>query len=254
MFFELYSPFEQFCIFCYTPNFYGTSFITNEVVAFFLILLLLGVFFLSLLNYKNYSFYVKSNGLQTAHENLFLFISDFAEGNIKSKEAGFYIPLIYFLFVIIAVQNVTGLFPYSFTLTTHLFLTLGLSLICFILVNVVGFKKHGLSLFTLIYPAGCPPLLGILLVPIELISYFSKPISLAIRLFANMMSGHILMKVISSFICSLSKSKGIIYFLSYLPFLILFSLFFLEIFISMLQSYIFTVLICIYLHDSINLH
>jgi len=119
--------------------------------------------------------------------------------NIGKKKGGFFFPLIFSLFFFILSLNTIGLIPYSFTLTSHLIVTFALSLFLFIGLNIICIQIHGLEFFSLFLPQGTSFFLALLLVPIELISYFFKPISLSIRLFANMMAGHTLLKVIVGF-------------------------------------------------------
>lgn len=150
--------------------------------------------------------------------------------------------------------NLIGLVPYSFTLTSHLIVTLALSLSVFIGINIVCARLHGLNMFSLFLPSGTPITLALLLVPIELISYIFKPISLSIRLFANMMAGHTLLKVIAGFAYTLMGNTGILFLMHYVPLLILIPLFGLELGVALIQSFVFSILVCIYLNDSINLH
>ena len=150
--------------------------------------------------------------------------------------------------------NLIGLVPYSFTLTSHLIVTFALALFMFIGLNIICVRLHGLEFFSLFLPGGTSFLLALLLVPIELISYIFKPISLSIRLFANMMAGHTLLKVIAGFAWSLSGCTGIFFLLHYIPMLILIPLFGLELGVALIQSFVFSILTCIYLNDSINLH
>jgi ATP synthase subunit 6 len=174
--------------------------------------------------------------------------------NIKCNRGQFFFPLIFFLFFFILSVNVIGLVPYSFTLTSHLILTFSLSISVFIGINIVCIKTHGIRFFALFLPNGTSIFLAFLLVPIELVSYIFKPISLSIRLFANMMAGHTLLKVMAGFASTLSKSTGVLFFVHYVPLLILIPLFGLELGIALIQSFVFSVLICIYLNDSLNLH
>jgi ATP synthase subunit 6 len=121
--------------------------------------------------------------------------------------------------------NLIGLIPYSFTLTSHLIVTLSLSLAVFIGINIVCIRIHGINFFSLFLPSGTSIVLALLLVPIELISYVFKPISLSIRLFANMMAGHTLLKVIAGFAYTLMSNTGMLFVLHYVPLLILIPLF-----------------------------
>jgi ATP synthase subunit 6 len=147
-----------------------------------------------------------------------------------------------------------GLIPYSFTLTSHLIVTFFISLSIFIGINIICARLHGIRMFALFLPSGTSVLLAFLLVPIELISYIFKPVSLSIRLFANMMAGHTLLKVIAGFAYVLMGNGGLLFLIQYVPLLILIPLFGLELGVALIQSFVFSILICIYLNDSINLH
>jgi len=149
--------------------------------------------------------------------------------------------------------NLIGLFPYSFTLTSHIIVTLTLSVSTFIGINIISLKKYKLNFFSLFLPSGTSFVLALLLVPIEIISYLVKPISLAIRLFANMMAGHTLLKVIVGFANTLMLAGGIYFIIHYVPLLILIPLFGLELGVALIQSFVFAILICIYINDSTNI-
>jgi len=144
--------------------------------------------------------------------------------------------------------------PYSFTVTSHIIVTFGLALGIFIGINVIGFSYHGLHFFSLFLPQGAPLALSPFLVLIELISYVFRVISLAVRLFANMMSGHALLKIISGFVWTMMSMGGLMIIVSLLPLAIIFALTGLELAIAFLQAYVFTLLVCIYLNDAIHLH
>jgi ATP synthase subunit 6 len=150
--------------------------------------------------------------------------------------------------------NLIGLVPYSFTLTSHLIVTFALALFMFIGIKIICVRIHCLEFFSLFLPGGPAFVLAILLVPIGLSSFIFKPISLSIRLFANMMAGHTLLKVIAGFAWSLSGTTGILFLLHYIPMLILIPLFGLELGVALIQAFVFSILTCIYLNDSINLH
>jgi ATP synthase subunit 6 len=150
--------------------------------------------------------------------------------------------------------NLIGLIPYSYTVTTHFVVTVALSLTIFLGINIISFKTHGLKFFSLFLPSGTPYLLALLLVPVEFFLYFFRPFSLAIRLFCNMMSGHILLKIFAGFGWSLMGYSGILFFFHFLPLLTLLPLFGLELCVALIQAFVFSLLICIYLNDALNLH
>jgi F-type H+-transporting ATPase subunit a len=137
--------------------------------------------------------------------------------------------------------------PYSFTFTSHIIVTFAMAIVIFIAVTVLGFVKHGMHFFTFFVPPGTPLVMYPLMIPIEILSYLSRPISLAVRLFANMMAGHILLKVIAGFVAAMGVF-GI------LPLALVVALTGLELIIAFLQAYVFTILTCLYINDALHLH
>jgi len=250
----LYSPLEQFQIVPIFPFFFGIFdfSITNETVILFLLLFFFIVFVLSLS--RNSSFSVVPGRWQSMLEIIYITILSLVNDNIRSEKSQKFFPLVFFLFFFVMSLNLIGLVPYSFTLTSHLVVTVVLSFSVFIGINIVCVRLHGLNMFSLFLPSGTPIQLALLLVPIELISYVFKPVSLSIRLFANMMAGHALLKVIAGFAYSLMSSAGLFFLMHYIPLLILIPLFGLELGVALIQAFVFSTLICIYLNDSINLH
>ncbi|MDF1733298.1 MAG: F0F1 ATP synthase subunit A, partial [Minwuia sp.] len=157
-----------------------------------------------------------------------------------------YFPFLFTLFFFILFCNLLGMIPYSFTPTSHIIVTFGMALVVFIGVTIIGFAKNGLGFIRLFVPSGVPIPLLFILVPIEIISYFVRPISLSLRLFANMMAGHTMLKVFGGFVISLGFVAG------WAPLAFLVALTGLEIGIAMLQAYVFTILSCLYLHDALH--
>jgi len=254
--FFLTSPLEQFQVLPII-GFYFNGFdisITNETIILALILFFSLVYFNSILKQETLSFYIVPNRWQAIIEIIYSLILSLVIDNIRDKKGQYFFPLVFFIFLFILSLNLIGLIPYSFTLTSHLIVTLSLSLAVFIGINIVCIRIHGINFFSLFLPSGTSVVLALLLVPIELISYVFKPISLSIRLFANMMAGHTLLKVIAGFAYTLMSNTGILFMLHYVPLLILIPLFGLELGVALIQSFVFSILICIYLNDSINLH
>ena len=159
-----------------------------------------------------------------------------------------YFPFIFSLFMFVLFCNMVGMLPYSFTVTSHIIVTFVLASFIFIGVTVIGFIKHGFGYLKLFVPSGVPIVLLPLIVVIEIISYLSRPISLSVRLFANMMAGHTMMKVFGGFVISLGIVGG------WLPLSFSVALTGLEILVAFLQAYVFAILTCIYLNDALNLH
>lgn len=165
-----------------------------------------------------------------------------------------YIPVVISLFTFILFANLFSNIPYSFGFTTSVIVCLGLSLIVFIGVTIIGLATHKLTWFSFFVPSGAPLALVPLLVVIEFISYIARAFSLGIRLLANLVAGHILLNVLSSMIWAVMTSGVLYAILSLIPFTIFTGLFVLELAVSVIQSYVFTLLFCSYLNDSINLH
>jgi len=161
---------------------------------------------------------------------------------------------VFCLFFFILFGNVLGLFPYFFTFTSHIAVTLAMSLFVFCLVTFVAIRTHGLHFFSYFLPKGIPALMAPLVIVIEIISYLSRIISLSVRLFANMMAGHIILEVFASFIVMLGVVGGVFYIPAGLSLVTNVALFGLELLVASLQAYVFAILTCIYLHDAVHLH
>lgn len=173
---------------------------------------------------------------------------------INPRKGQIYFPFIYGLFIFILINNLIGLVPYSFASTSHFVLTFALSFTIVLGATILGFQVHGLKFFSLLVPAGCPLALLPLLVLIEFISYVSRNISLGLRLGANIMSGHMLLNILSGFTYNIMTSGIIFFFVGLLPlgFIIAFSG--LEIAIALIQAQVFMVLSCSYIKDGLDLH
>ena len=154
----------------------------------------------------------------------------------------------------IVTLNLIGLIPYSFTITSHIIVTFTLSFSIFIGINIIGFKKHSLKMLSLIIPANSTIILALVLVPIEFVSYIAKPVSLGVRLFINLMAGHTLLKVIVGFAWSMLLLEDLLAIIHLVPLFLLVILMGLELCVALIQAYVFTILTCIYLNDSIHLH
>jgi F-type H+-transporting ATPase subunit a len=159
-----------------------------------------------------------------------------------------YFPFVFTLFMFVLFLNMLGMVPYSFTVTSHIIVTFAMALFIFIGVTIIGFIRHGAGFLKFFVPSGVPMALLPLLVVIELISYFTRPISLSVRLFANMMAGHTMLKVFGAFVVAL----GIVGGWAPLAFMVAFTG--LEVLVAFLQAYVFAILTCIYLNDAIHMH
>ena len=185
--------------------------------------------------------------IQLISELTYQFVSKMISDTAGSK-AKPYFPFIFTLFIFVLFCNMIGMLPYAFTVTSHIIVTFILASIIFVGVTIVGFMKHGIGYLKLFVPSGVPIVLLPLIVVIEIISYLSRPVSLSVRLFANMMAGHTMMKVFGGFVISLGIIGG------WLPLSFSVALTGLEILVAFLQAYVFAILTCIYLNDSLNLH
>jgi ATP synthase subunit 6 len=250
------SPLEQFEILPLVSFYLGCLdfSITNEAVILFLIFFFSLTFIRSVVKQSDSSLYVIPNRWQIVIGIIYQMILSMISDNISGKKGHLFFPLVFSVFFYVANLNLIGLVPYSFTLTSHLIVTFALAIAIFLGINIICVRIHGLEFFSLFFPAGTSLVLGLLLVPIEVISYVFRPISLGIRLFANMMAGHTLLKVIAGFAWSLMGCTGILFLMHYVPLLILLPLFGLELAVGLIQAFVFSVLTCIYLNDAVNLH
>ena len=183
---------------------------------------------------------------QSMAELSYEFIANMIEEN-AGTEGMQYFPYIFTLFMFVLFGNLLGMVPYAFTYTSHIIVTFAMAAVIFVAVTVIGFKRHGLHFFTLFAPKGVPWVVLFLLVPIELISYFIRPFTLSIRLFANMLAGHAILAVFAGFVAALG-----IFGIG--PLAMDVGLILLEFLVAVLQAYIFTILTCLYLNDAIHLH
>jgi len=192
---------------------------------------------------------------QAAVEYLYEFIGKMLQEN-AGPEGRRYVPLIFSVFIFVLACNLLGLIPFvgAFTPTSHIGVTLGLAMIVFVLVLVVGFARHGLHFFSLFVPKDTPLVLMLIVVPIEVVSFLSRPFTLAIRLFANMTAGHVLLKVFGGFIVALGSFHALPYVFGLVPLTVNVALTALELLIAVVQAYVFALLASIYLNDAINLH
>ena len=177
----------------------------------------------------------------------YMFIAKMINDTAGSSAKSFF-PFIFTLFTFVLFCNMIGMLPYSFTVTSHIIVTFMLAVIIFIGVTIIGFIKHGVKYLELFVPKGVPIALLPLIIVIEIISYLARPVSLSVRLFANMMAGHTMLKVFGGFVISLGLLGG------WLPLSFSVALTGLEILIAFLQAYVFAILTCIYLNDALNLH
>ena len=184
--------------------------------------------------------------VQAMAELFYEFIANMIRDNVGSAGKKFF-PFIFSLFIFTLFGNILGMLPYGYTFTSQIAVTFFMAMVVFLGVTLIGLFKHGLHFFSLFFPHGAPLFTAPILIPIELVSYLSRPISLSVRLFANMTVGHVLLKVLAGFVVALG-------FFGFVPLVVLVAITALELLVALLQAYIFTILCCIYLNDALHLH
>ncbi len=195
-----------------------------------------------------------SNSWVLTQESMYASIYNIVVNQINTKKGQIYFPFIYGLFLFILVNNLIGLIPYSFASTSHFILTFFISFSVVLGATLLGFNRHGLSFFSLFVPAGCPLALVPLLVLIEFISYLSRNVSLGLRLAANIMSGHMLLSILSGFTYKIMISSMLFFIIGLLPLTFILAFSGLELAIAFIQAQVFVVLTCSYIKDSLDLH
>ena len=193
------------------------------------------------------------NKIQLIAEMFYTFVAKMISDTAGSK-AKPYFPFIFSLFMFILIGNLLGMVPYSYTFTSQIIVTITLALIIFVGVTIIAIIKHRLKFFTYFFPSGVPIGLAPLLIPIEIISYFMRPVSLSVRLFANMLAGHTMMKVFAGLIIMMTSASGFLKIGATLPLIAVIGLTGLEFLVAALQAYVFSILTCMYLHDALHLH
>ena len=193
------------------------------------------------------------NNWSIAFESSFQSLSAMVKDQIGSLNE-VYIPFIYSIFFFVLIGNLVSNVPYSFAINTSAVVALGLSVTIFMGVTILSLSKHKLKFFSFFIPSGTPLALVPLIVLIEVVSYFARAVSLGVRLFANLTAGHTLLKILSTFLYKLFSSSVIIAVITLIPFAIFVALIGLEIGVSLIQSFVFTLLTCSYLKDAIDLH
>ena len=237
-----YQPLSQFEIF-FLGYIKGITITNSLMYMFFVYLTIRFLFGMVFLDYK-----IIPNNWQILLESLYLFVFDLVKQQVGVKGYG-YFPLKLTLFLFILLSNLLGMTLYSFTITSHAVITFSLGFVFFIGIVIVGIMIQKIKFLNTFVPSGSPAILLPFMIVIEFISYLSRPFSLAIRLFANMMSGHTLLAILANFTFVISKKNIII---GAIPFLLIVGIIGLEAMIAGLQAYVFTVLLAIYLNDSVH--
>ena len=241
---EKHSPLEQFEIVPYTHSqigAYDISF-TNSSLAMVITVSIITLFLTLSVNTRS----IVPSRIQLVSELMYNFVAQLLSDTVGEQGRRFF-PFVFTIFMFVLVGNMVGMIPYSFTFTSHIIVTFALAAVVFIGVTILGFVKHGLHFFSFFVIPGLPWYMLPLLIPIEVISYLSRPISLSVRLFANMLAGHTLLKVFASFVVMMG-------FAGVLPLAFIVALTGLEILIAFLQAYVFAILTCLYINDALHLH
>tara|TARA_Y100000815_G_C13347460_1_gene502661 strand:- start:5091 stop:6725 length:1635 start_codon:yes stop_codon:yes gene_type:complete len=247
----LFSPLEQFEIFPLLPFRVGSLDFSFTNSGFFLLFICITyIIFTKLVYAQGHGFYVPSRW-QLVFENLYAFTADMVEENMGKKGQAF-IPFIFGLFSFLLLANIFGMVPYSFTVTSHLIVTFTLSTIVWVGKLCIGVKHHGIKILGVLLPSGIPFVIVPFFVVVELLSFFIPLAALGIRLFANMIAGHILLKVIVGFCWSMLLAGNFFFLAHFIPMFILFLLLFLETAVAFIQAYVFTMLTCLITGDIVR--
>ena len=241
---EKHSPLEQFEITPYVHlklNNVDLAF-TNSSLAMVITVAVITIFLTLSVNTRS----IIPSRIQLMSEMSYNFIAQLLNDTVGDQGKK-YFPIVFTIFMFVLIGNMVGMVPYSFTFTSHIIVTFALAAVVFIGVTVLGFVKHGLHFFSFFVVPGLPWYMLPILIPIEVISYLARPISLSVRLFANMLAGHTLLKVFAGFVVPLG-------FLGIVPLAFIVALTGLEILIAFLQAYVFAILTCLYINDAIHLH
>ena len=237
------SPLEQFEIkeiFPLEIAGYNISFTNSSL---FLVITFFAIVLFMTLGMKNRA--IVPGRFQSVVELSYEFIAKML-GDTAGTDSRKYFPFIFSLFIFILFANFIGMIPYTFTVTSHIAVTIAMAMFVFLGVTIIAFARHGLKFLTFFVPKGAPWPLLLILVPIEIISYLSRPVSLSVRLFANMVAGHTMLKVFGGFVVALGV-------FGFAPFLFIVALIGLELLVAFLQAYVFAVLTCMYLNDALHM-
>lgn len=188
---------------------------------------------------------------QASVESIYEFVGSMVRENI-GDEGRPYFPFIFSLFMFVLTANLAGLLPYAYTVTSHITVTFAFAIVIFLGTIVIGFARHGIGFLRLFAPSGIPLVALPLIVILEVISFLSRPITLSVRLFANMTAGHILLKVFAGFIVSMGAAGGVLAVFGVLPFAMNVALTALELLVAVIQAYVFALLTCVYLNDAVH--
>ena len=247
----MHSPVEQFTIkVLYDLSLFGYDISFTNSALFMVLAIIVSCGFLALAMRPAA---IIPGRMQSLAEVMYEFVAEMIRDNV-GKEGRPYFPFIFTLFMFILFSNLLGLIPYSYTTTSQIVVTFAMALFIFVAVTIIAIAKHGFHFITFFIPPGAPkPLLPLIFV-IEVISYFIRPVSLSVRLFANMLAGHTMLKVFAGLAVMIASTGGVMVAGSILPLVAIVGLTGLEVLVACLQAYVFTILTCMYLNDAIHLH
>ena len=247
------SPLDQFEVRdLLSANLLGNVNLSLTNIGLYLTISLLIILTYSLLASNNNK--IIPNNWSISQESLYATVHGIVVSQINPTKGQIYFPFIYTLFVFILVNNLVGLVPYSFATTSHFILTFSISFTVVLGATILGFQKHGLKFFSLFVPSGCPLALLPLLVLIEFVSYLSRNVSLGLRLAANILSGHMLLSILSGFTYNIMTNGFIFFFLGLIPLAFIIAFSGLELAIAFIQAQVFVILTCSYIKDGLDLH
>ncbi len=241
---EAHSPLSQFEIKRWVPIEIGDLDVSFTNSSTFMVLTVISVSVFLVLGMRHHS--LVPGRWQSMAELSYVFIANLVKDTVGA-EGRPYFPFIFTVFMFVLFGNLFGMLPYGFAFTSHIIVTFTMAFVVFLGVTLIALIKHRLRFFTFFMPPGVPMIMAPLLVPIEIISYLSRPISLSVRLFANMLAGHTLLKVFAGFVVTLGL-------FGVFPLAFVIALTALEIVIAFLQAFVFTILTCLYLNDALHLH
>lgn len=238
------SPMHQFIITRYKEINIGGYDISFTNSSLMMVIAVVAIVLFTILSMRGRS--IIPGRMQSLAELSYEFIAGMIRENIGTGGLKFF-PFVFSLFMFVLFLNLIGLVPYSFTVTSHIAVTFIMAMAVFLLVTIYGFIKHGIGFLKLFAPAGLPVYMYPIITPIEIVSYLSRPLSLSVRLFANMLAGHTMLKVFAGFVIALG-------FFGIVPLVVIVLFTGLELLVAVLQAYVFAILTCIYLNDAENLH
>ena len=249
------SPLDQFEVrdlFSLNANLLGNLHLSLTNIGLYISISIFIILTYSLLATNNNK--IIPNNWSISQESIYATVHGIVVNQINPNKGQMFFPFMYVLFIFILVNNLIGLVPYSFASTSHFILTFSISFTVVLGATILGFQRHGLKFFSLFVPSGCPLGLLPLLVLIEFISYLSRNVSLGLRLAANILSGHMLLSILSGFTYNIMTSGIVFFFLGLIPLAFIIAFSGLELAIAFIQAQVFVVLTCSYIKDGLDLH